>query len=71
MLNEEEKRDLLEGAHSASQRRDFQIMRRNSAPKDPRNMSIPALVAFLEAALRLSGPGRREVAKVDYPRPLI
>lgn len=71
MLSEDEKRDLLDGAHSASTRRDFQILRRNSAPKDPRNMSIPALVDFLEAALRLSGPGRRDDVKIDYPRPLI
>lgn len=34
-------------------------------------MSIPALVDFLDAALRLSGPVRRDAAKKDYPRPLI
>ena len=71
MLDDEEKRSLLEMV-SDSARLDFEIMRRNAAPRDPRHMDIDELVDFLEAALRLSRPPFvRRSPGGDYPRPLI
>lgn len=72
MLDENEKRDLLVEMSSDSRRLDFETMRRNSAPRDPRRMDIDALIDFLEAALRLANPpAARPAPRLDYPRPLI
>lgn len=73
MFSEEEKKDLLAGMVSDSQRLDFEIMRKNSAPKDPLHMDIDALIDFLESALALANlpsPGPSN-PRPDYPRPLI
>ena len=72
MIDDEEKKDLLAGMVSDSARLDFEIMRRNAAPRDPRRMDIDELIDFLEAALRLSRPPSGPRAPgTDYPRPLI
>lgn len=72
MLDDEEKKDLLAGAVSDSARLDFEIMRRNAAPREAGRMDIDELIDFLEAALRLSRPPSGPRApQADYPRPLI
>lgn len=72
MLDDEEKKDLLAGMVSDSARLDFEIMRRNAAPRDPGHMDIDELIDFLEAALLLSqSPALRRSPGGDYPRPLI
>lgn len=72
MLDDEEKKDLLDGMASDSARLDFEIMRRNAAPRSPGQMDIDELIDFLEAALRLSRPPSGPRAPgADYLKPLI
>lgn len=53
MLSDEEKKELLGIAQSEARLRDFETMRRNSAPADPRNIDIDAYILFLTQFARL------------------
>jgi hypothetical protein len=47
MLSEEEKKDLKESACSKELLADFEILRRNSRPADPKNLDLDAYLRFL------------------------
>ena len=48
MMSEDEKKDYLDSARLAQLRHDFEVLRLNSQPRDPKNLDLDAYLLFLK-----------------------